>query len=283
MITEFITYIKDVKGYSQNTARAYANDLHAFVKVLKTIKPSARWSTITLQDIDEVVKYNVQRGLKPATTNRQISAVKALYDYMKREGLTDKNPARYESRRKQADTIPNTIPMHDLEEAYAEATGTTRLMLGLLVYTGIRIQELLDIRKHDVNTKTGEIIIRGKGMKERKVITAPDNSQELEEYMKNLRPDSFIFGSTSQREARYELHAILKRHSQAKQLSPHAIRHTFATEVAKQGSNVTTLAKMMGHNSIKTTQKYIDLTQQETQQAYKNYQSQTTRQRCINI
>lgn len=273
MITEFITYIKDVKGYSQNTARAYANDLHAFVKVLKTIKPSARWSTITLQDIDEVVKYNVQRGLKPATTNRQISAVKALYDYMKREGLTDKNPARYESRRKQADTIPNTIPMHDLEEAYAEATGTTRLMLGLLVYTGIRIQELLDIRKHDVNTKTGEIIIRGKGMKERKVITAPDNSQELEEYMKNLRPDSFIFGSTSQREARYELHAILKRHSQAKQLSPHAIRHTFATEVAKQGSNVTTLAKMMGHNSIKTTQHYIDLTQNNIDKTYQQYHS----------
>lgn len=271
MITEFITYIKDVKGYSDNTARAYANDLHAFVKVLKTIKPAARWSTITLQDIDEVVKYNVQRGLKPATTNRQISAVKALYDYMKREGLTDKNPARYESRRKQADTIPNTIPMHDLEEAYEEAKGTTRLMLGLLIYTGIRIQELLDIRKHDVNTTTGEIIIRGKGMKERKVITAPDNAQELEAYMRNLRADSFIFGCTSQREARYEVHAILKRHSQAPQLSPHAIRHTFATEVAKQGSNVTTLAKMMGHNSIKTTQQYIDLTQNNINQTYQQY------------
>lgn len=273
MITEFISYIKNVKGYSDNTARAYNNDLRSFVKVVKIINPSSRWSTLTLQDIDEVVKYNVQRGLKPSTTNRQISAVKALYDYMKREGMIDYNPARYESRRKQADTIPNTIPMHDLEEAYAEATGTTRLMLGLLVYTGIRIQELLDIRKHDVNTKTGEIIIRGKGMKERKVITAPDNSQELEEYMKNLRPDSFIFGSTSQREARYELHAILKRHSQAKQLSPHAIRHTFATEVAKQGSNVTTLAKMMGHNSIKTTQHYIDLTQNNIDKTYQQYHS----------
>lgn len=273
MITEFISYIKNVKGYSDNTARAYNNDLRSFVKVVKTINPSSRWSTLTLQDIDEVVKYNVQRGLKPSTTNRQISAVKALYDYMKREGMIDYNPARYESRRKQADTIPNTIPMQDIEASYAEATGTTRIMLGILMYTGIRIQELLDIRKHDVNTKTGEIIIRGKGMKERKVITAPDNSQELEEYMKNLRPDSFIFGSTSQREARYELHAILKRHSQAKQLSPHAIRHTFATEVAKQGSNVTTLAKMMGHNSIKTTQHYIDLTQNNIDKTYQQYHS----------
>lgn len=271
MITEFISYIKNVKGYSDNTARAYNNDLRSFVKVVKTINPSSRWSTLTLQDIDDVVKYNVQRGLKPSTTNRQISAVKALYDYMKREGMIDYNPARYESRRKQAETIPNTIPMQDIEASYAEATGTTRIMLGLLMYTGIRIQELLDLRKHDVNTKTGEIIIRGKGMKERKVITAPDNSQELEEYMKNLRPDSYIFGSTSQREARYELHAILKRHSQAKQLSPHAIRHTFATEVAKQGSNVTTLAKMMGHNSIKTTQHYIDLTQNNVDKTYQQY------------
>lgn len=271
MITEFISYIKNVKGYSDNTARAYNNDLRSFVKVVKTINPSSRWSTLTLQDIDDVVKYNVQRGLKPSTTNRQISAVKALYDYMKREGMIDYNPARYESRRKQAETIPNTIPMQDIEASYAEATGTTRVMLGLLMYTGIRIQELLDLRKHDVNTKTGEIIIRGKGMKERKVITAPDNSQELEEYMKNLRPDSYIFGSTSQREARYELHAILKRHSQAKQLSPHAIRHTFATEVAKQGSNVTTLAKMMGHNSIKTTQHYIDLTQNNVDKTYQQY------------
>lgn len=271
MITEFISYIKNVKGYSDNTARAYNNDLRSFVKVVKIINPSSRWSTLTLQDIDDVVKYNVQRGLKPSTTNRQISAVKALYDYMKREGMIDYNPARYESRRKQAETIPNTIPMQDIEASYAEATGTTRVMLGLLMYTGIRIQELLDLRKHDVNTKTGEIIIRGKGMKERKVITAPDNSQELEEYMKNLRPDSYIFGSTSQREARYELHAILKRHSQAKQLSPHAIRHTFATEVAKQGSNVTTLAKMMGHNSIKTTQHYIDLTQNNVDKTYQQY------------
>lgn len=271
MITEFISYIKNVKGYSDNTARAYNNDLRSFVKVVKTINPSSRWSTLTLQDIDDVIKYNVQRGLKPATTNRQISAVKALYDYMKREGMIDYNPARYESRRKQADTIPNTIPMQDIEASYAEATGTTRLMLGILMYTGIRIQELLDLRKHDINTKTGAIIIRGKGMKERKVITAPDNSQELEEYMKHLRPDSYIFGSTSQREARYELHAILKRHSQAKQLSPHAIRHTFATEVAKQGSNVTTLAKMMGHNSIKTTQHYIDLTQNNVDKTYQQY------------
>lgn len=269
MIQEYANYLSSIKGYSENTVKAYSRDLHDFVSHLKSHREDARWSNVTMEDIDAFVTYQYQRGMRPATTNRQLAAISGIFNYMKRQGLVKENPCRYENRRKVGTRLPNTIPSSDLSAAYAHAQGVTKLMIGLLSTTGIRIQELLNLTWEDVNTSTGEMRINGKGDKQRIVYTQPGIMKALRA-VEETGPQSGRMFYISQREARTMIYEALRPYSKARQLSPHAIRHTLATNMAANGTNVTTIARVLGHNDIRTTQKYIDMTQLSTKQAIMN-------------
>ena len=260
MIQEFCNYLRSIRGYSENTIRAYRNDLQTFAAWARENAASCKWSEITRDDIDAFLTHQQQQGLKPSTTNRQIAAISSLYRYLQRQGFAIINPCQYESRRKQAQTTPATIPAAHIKKAYERAQGATKLMLGLLATTGIRIQEMLDLKWNDINFEESSIHITGKGSKDRVVNTQDNILAMLKDVAKWARPERNIF-YISQREARYRIYEALRPYSNSRQLSPHAIRHTFATELAKQGVNCASIAKILGHNHIETSQKYIDLAQ----------------------
>lgn len=263
MITQYITHITTIKGGSPYTATSYRKDLQQFVQFIKQNYPSARWSTITKDMVEHFIMTLVAYGELPTTTNRKISAISGLYRYMATHGHDCMNPAQYVSRRKVAETIPNTIDTEQLRTAYDNAMGTVKVMLGLLMTTGIRLGEMLAIRWEDVNIKQGTILIHGKGMKERLVAVPARQLEEIGYAISRKNPKDTIF-HTSQFETRCMIYQALTPYCKAKQLSPHAIRHTFATEMAKAGANAPAIAKALGHNNIKTTQHYIDNTQMPT-------------------
>ncbi len=265
MIEDFINYLVTLKGYSVNTAEAYRRDLYDFAAWARSNLADARWSVITRTDIDNYIQYCVDSDLKPATTNRRLASISGLYRFFKRQGHDIENPCKYESRRKIADTIPNTIPMAELQEAYNHAMGATKIMLGLLATTGIRIQELLDLRYEDIDFEKASIKVRGKGNKERLLYTSPNHLDTLR--LAHLNGASGIIFNLTQRDARRMIWESLKPYSHAPQLSPHAIRHTFATNQAANGTNCSTLAEMLGHKDLNTTQKYIDIGQSNIKQA----------------
>lgn len=266
MIQEYINYLFTLKGYSLNTLKAYEKDLKDFVSWMHKNREGARWSTITREDIDAYVSDLVNIGLAPSTTNRRLAAISGIYSYFKREGLEVTNPVQFESRRKRPQAVPNTIPYKELEQAYNNSHGVVKVMLGLLITTGIRIQELLDIEWQDINFETSSIKIHGKGNKERLVYTNAAQLDTLRELYNMNKPCGLIFNQT-QRMARHMIWNALKPFSHAAQLSPHAIRHTFATNMAANGVNTSTLAIMLGHKNLDTTQQYIDFGQTSTQQA----------------
>lgn len=268
MIQEYKIYMTSIKGMAINTVKEYCKDISNFATWAKENTQDARWSKITRSEIDQYIINQAGQGISPATTNRQLAAISSLYNYMKREGYEVENPTRYESRRKLAKTQPNTITMSELKEAYRHTAGIERAMLGLLMTTGIRIQELLDIRAEDINPDQHSIKIHGKGSKERTVYTTDAVIRDIETI--KSRRYGLIFSMT-QRGARTILYHALRRYCTAQQLSPHAIRHTYATHLAAQGVNVTTIAKILGHESIRTTQKYIDMTQQEISSTMREY------------
>lgn len=269
MIREYTEYLLKLKGYSYNTTQAYAKDIQSFAAWAKQHKTDARWSNIERADIDAYIKEQYNQGKKPSTTNRQLAAISSLYRYFQRQGLEVSNPCKYESRRKVAETIPNTISKSELQVAYKNSKGVAKFMIGLLSTTGIRIQEMLNLTWQDVNFEENSLRINGKGQKDRKVYTTAEVLAEAKQAQKYCVLTNKMFWF-SQRWARTIIWEALKPYSKAKQLSPHAIRHTYATELAKQGENVTTIAKLLGHASIKTTQKYIDMTQVDTQRAASN-------------
>lgn len=262
MISNFTSYLLSIRGYSPRTAEGYAKDLKAFARWAKTHKEGAKWSTLTRSDIDEYITMRAKEGIKPATTNRELASISALYRFFIREGLLTSNPARFQSRRKVGYKLPNTIPSEDLQAAYKNSVGVVHVWIGILSTTGIRISELLDLKWEDIDFKTCCIEINGKGNKDRLVYTTPEYLDLLRQAYERHPAEGRIF-RYNERDARHMLWEALKPYSRAKQLSPHAIRHSFATSLARQGVNVATISTILGHNRIATTQKYIDMAQMD--------------------
>ena len=258
MINEFVIYLRCVRGYSENTIRAYAADLQRYARWAKENNQSARWSTTTREDLDRYLEHCSKQELSVSTTNRQLSAISALYRFMQRNGLDVENPCKYESRKKQGQTLPATINPKQLCKAYNRAHGIGKVMLGLLITTGIRIQELLDLTYEDIDFENCTLRIMGKGSKERIVRTEPEALKTLHGLVIDLKASGRIF-YMSQRKARSMIYDMLQPYCKGAALNPHAIRHTFATELAKAGESTTTIAKMLGHAHIETSQKYINM------------------------
>ena len=270
MIQNYIQYLSSIRNYSSNTCSSYQKDLSDFSKWAKAHLDNARWSAITRADIDKYVCYMVEIGLKPATTNRRLSAISGLYSYMKREGLEVENPCKFECRRKISRSIPNTINAEELKRAYENAKGVTRLFLGILSTTGVRLQELLDLSWEDIDFSESSLRINGKGAKQRIVYTTSEVLEELSRVKELIKPQGRMFRIT-QRDARHMIWEALRPYCHSKQLSPHAIRHTFATNLAKHGANVSQLGTLLGHEHLETTQKYIDMSQHNNKEIVQQY------------
>lgn len=268
MIEKFENYLRSIKGYSDNTVMAYCKDIRIFAKWMKNHKENARWSTITRDDIDDYVTELVKAGKKPATTNRHLASIASFYNMMKRDGVDIENPCKYESRRKRAETIPNTIPAAQLKQAYDHALGVTKLIIGLLATTGARIQEILDLNWEDINFNENSIVVNGKGRRERKLYTKKDIIDPLRK-VSEYRPQTGRMFNLEQRSVRYDIYQALRPYCTARQLSPHAIRHSFATTAANNGIPTSTLAQILGHKHLETTQRYIDLRQAPIENAMK--------------
>lgn len=258
MITEYINHISSVKGQSPLTCLAYEKALRHFATWANANLDRPRWRDITRHVIDNYVSDCAAAGAAPSTTNLRLAAIGGLYNFMKSIGYSVENPCYYESRRKVPQTTPNIIPLKDLRAAYDHSVGVTRVMLGILIASGIRIGELMNLEYHDIDTDQNTIKVHGKGAKDRVVHVPAHILYEIKCVKEHCPKNGKVF-SIPERMARKMIYEALKPYSQAKQLSPHAIRHTFATNLASQGVNVCTIGTILGHNHLETTQKYIDL------------------------
>lgn len=260
MITEYIDYLTNVEGYAGNTCIAYINDLRAFEAWALARSSNARWSTIRKEDVEEWVKELTEIGFKATTINRKVSALRGLYRYWMRKGMIDYNPARGIIPKKEDETLPSTIDTGTLHAAYELAEGDTKLIISLLYSTGIRLQEMLDIKWEDVDEEEGRILIHGKGRKERYVYIHPGTLQLLQE-----KKGSHTWKGTilpyGQRSVRRMLAKAIGSTGSTGPSNPHAIRHTAATQWAAAGASNTLLAKALGHSRIETSQRYVDLAQ----------------------
>lgn len=258
MIAQYINHIKAIRAYSPYTCKNYERDLRHFATWAKQNIEDARWSQITKQIIEKYTEEAVSAGQKPATTNRRLAALSSFYRWLNYQGYKVDNPCKYESRRKIAKTVPNTIDTNQLRTAYEKSEGLMHVVLGLLIYSGMRIGELMTLEWHDIDTNSSTIRLRGKGAKER-VVRVPEQAlKEIKAVKEHCNSNGRMF-NYSERSMRKMIHEELKKYCDAPQLSPHAIRHTFATHLASQGENVSTISSLLGHEHLETTQKYINL------------------------
>lgn len=264
MIENFCNYIRTNRGLSENTVKGYEESLRTFSRWAQRNYPGITWRTIEKTMIDNFVSAQVEYGIKPATIKRHISALRTFYKTILALGFEIKNPARYVSTPKLGEKLPKMVEPEAIGRALNDplATPLAKACIAIIFETGVRLSELMSIKPCDINNKNRSIRIHGKGNKERYVYYG----ELTAEHGRALR----TFG-ISDREIRRQIYEALRPHSKAPQLSPHAIRHTYASTLINNGMSIEAIRKLLGHEHTATTEIYAQMSNQRAYEQYRQY------------
>lgn len=288
-ISEFCTYLAGIRNLSENTRRAYEIDLDAFVSWCERegIDPL----TIEHRDLRSWLAEMSQAGYASTTINRHLSAVRSLYKWLVSRDITSQDAAAAVASPKLARHLPKTMSDIDVQKLFAacseDAAGLRdRAMLELLYASGARISEAANVRLGDIDYSQKQIRLFGKGSKERLVPLYPEALGAIKTYIKEGRSDllsrskqhsssnDYLF--ISARGNQMSAAALRKRFEYLVQLSgldggltPHAMRHTFATELLDGGADLRSVQELLGHESLSTTQIYTHLSVERLKEAAK--------------
>jgi len=259
-IDRFIIFLKINKGLSPNTISGYARDLRDFNVFFK----DKNLNRINLFDF---INGNIMGHYKPSTINRKLSSIRAFIKFINRYEKTDissKDIQNVKSRRK----LPSYHSFESLKPLFSN--DRDGLILLLLYAAGLRVSELINLHISNIFFDLGFLRVKGKGSKERVVPVDRNTIKLLENYIENERnryvksskPNDYVFLSRrGTKLSRQYIWVIVKRKalSIGLELSPHSIRHLFATHLIENGASLRAVQKMLGHESILTTQVYTDI------------------------
>lgn len=257
MIKEYLQYLADNKMYSSNTIRRY----HAVLVDFAHVMCGRSWSTITRTDIE---KYIASKSSASESTKASVlSAVRDVFRFACTHYGLPVNPARYISAPKLQKRIPHVVAAEDIAAAMKAAPKRIQLAIMLMHLCGLRVSECLSLTIEDF--KEHRIIVRGKGKKERYVYVV----SIIEELAHELCSSGLLFPDTSDRQFRYDIYCAFR--AVGVEMSPHMLRHTFASNMANAGIPLSHLAQLLGHESIKTTQIYLHADNQQVRNSYYKY------------
>jgi integrase/recombinase XerC len=288
-IDEFIRHLEHGVNASPLTVRCYNTDLREFERFIAGGAARARRRSIVSIDHLDVRSYLSHlhdRGVSRATVARKLAALRSLFRYLSRQGVMTRNPAAMVSTPKLDRRLPHPMPQNEVESLLESAFGSDprddrdRAILELLYATGIRVGETVgaDLGDLDLSGSTGEGMLRvfGKGRKERLVPIGSKAVTALRRYLKSrgeLVPrravpsgdrDALFLnargGRLTDRSVRRILDARLQRAALARDVSPHSLRHSFATHMLNAGADLRSIQELLGHASLSTTQKYTKVT-----------------------
>lgn len=269
MIKEFQFYCRHNLGLADSTIMEYGKDLHLFVTWLQATAGINRWSQVTRPTVEQWVSEQHANGTAPATIKRRVSAVRRLYQYAWLQGLCSENPAKYVSTPKNAKRLPAVIPVEDITATVTDASVnlSTRFLISVMAEAGLRISEAISLQASQFDTKRKSIKVTGKGNKERVVYYGDMTAQLFAQMMMRGELD---FGE-NERNNRYEIWSAIHEHSEAEKCNPHTLRHTFATKMVDSGASIETVSKLLGHESIQTTERYTHMGTKSIVDSYRQH------------
>ena len=272
LIDRFLDAIWMERGLSANTLGAYRADLMALARDLDehgvVLQDAAK------ADLLEFIARRVESGAKPRSTARQLSSFRRFYRYIMREGYRKDDPTADIEMPRIGRSLPKTLTEEEVE-SLLQAPNTDeplghrdRAMLELLYATGLRVSELISLRQSQVNFNQGVLRIVGKGDRERLIPLGDESLRWLKEFMEGPRMEillerqtEFLFptrrGNSMTRQAFWH---IIKRYATksgiSKKMSPHSLRHAFATHLLNHGADLRVVQLLLGHSDLSTTQIY---------------------------
>lgn len=288
-IDEYIDYLDTVKGYSSNTLKSYKEDITDFLNWIKSEKMAR-----DLLHIRNKVASNYKVSLKTnklsvSTINRKISSLTSFYAYLLKEGYVDNNYFEDVESLKKEKRLPHILKETEIDYLFNSIDRTNPLgnrnylILELLYGTGIRVSELCSLNISDLSFSDSTIKIRGKGDKERIVIMFDNLKDDLKNYINNdrlvlLRKSTNIDNRTlllnkngtslTARGVRVILNDIINKCGETYHITPHMLRHSFATTMLDHGADLRSVQELLGHESLSTTQIYTHVSIEQMKKEY---------------
>lgn len=280
-LSEYLEYLKYQKNYSDETIHSYSIDIEEFLDYINS-------ECINICEVGyDVVKawliHLDEKKNKSTTVSRKISSLRGFYKYLINNKVIDSNPFSLVSLPKKERHLPRFFYYNELEEMFQVSKLNTalgqrdRLLLEMLYATGVRVSELVNIKVSDINGE--EIRVLGKGNKERIVEFGDYAESILELYLNegykslNVKKSEYLFlnnrgGKLTTRGVRYILDNIINKTTIDKKISPHMLRHTFATHLLNEGCDLLTVQELLGHESLTATSIYTHITNDRLKEVY---------------
>lgn len=284
IILKFIDELKYEKNYSDHTTNGYLKDLYEFLEYIND-KGIKKFNDITYQDLRLYINYLFNQGYSNKTISRLISSLRSFFKYLKKEEIIDNNPCALISNPKLDKKLPKCLNFEETERLLNALNTATKegirdsLILEILYSTGIRVSELVNIKFNDVSLSNKTIIVNGKGSKQRIVYFGEKCEKKLELYMKksynefNVNNAEYLLLSKTGKKLNDRIvRKIIDKASFIAgikmKISPHVLRHTFATHMLSDGADLRTVQELLGHENLSTTQIYTHLTNEEIRKVY---------------
>ena len=296
-VAAFLSHLRSERALSANTVSAYRSDLVQLTDMVRTASHSVRWEQVNVRRLEDFSVDLVDRGYNQSTVARKIAAVRSFFQFMAEEGLVERNPAERLHVRRPGRPLPDVLSeqdMVDLLEAAAAHPGPeglrNRAMLELTYAAGLRVSEVVGptgLELTSISLDDGWVRVLGKGSKERVVPLYPGITDLLRLYLREARPRLARRDRLSQREPRsiflnaqgkpitrqgYWL--VLKRCAAETniyaRITPHTLRHSFATHLLHGGASLRHVQELLGHANIATTQIYTHLTDDQIRNAFES-------------
>lgn len=276
-VDNFLYFLKKELNYSDYTIKNYQLDLTDFFKYVD--KSNIDFLSIENIHVRGYLKYLDTCNLKNTTISRRISALRTFYNYLLEKGLVKSNIFLNVKNPKLEKKLPNYLNYTEIEELLASIDTKTdeglerRLLIEMFYSTGCRVGEMVNIKISDIDFNSKSIKVMGKGSKERIVYYGDYASKYLEDYLKNKDKKGYLF--TNQKgekltieEVEYIVRDIMKHISIKTHVTPHTLRHTFATHLLNNGADIRTVQELLGHANLSTTGIYTHVSSDRLKDVY---------------
>jgi len=289
-IKHFVQYLKIERSLSENSIEAYLRDVEKLKQFMEMTHPKINAQLVTAKQLQGFISYINELGMSAHSQARILSGIKGFYKYLMFEELVDKDPTALMEGPKLGRKLPDTLEYHEIEKLLeaidmsSPEGGRNRAMLEVLYSSGLRVSELVDLKRANVYYDLGFLRVVGKGNKERLVPVGRDALKYLKIYVEEIRPlipvksdqEAFVFlNRRGSRLTRVMVFIIIKglaaKIGLKKAISPHTFRHSFATHLIEGGADLRAVQEMLGHESITTTEIYTHLDRDYLKQVIREF------------
>ena len=286
IIQEFLEFLSVEKGFSPNTIHSYSLDLRKLFLFFGKEKISLQKAGE--EDLIKFIHHQSRANLSSRSIARLISSVKSFYKFLILDGVINKSPASNLSTPKLWMDLPKFLTEKEVDGLLAQPKEKSshgprdKAMLELLYATGLRASELISLKLKDLNLEQGFVLCRGKGGKERIVPLGHSAQMALRRYLQKARPKlmkkentSLFLTNRGGAFTRQGFWKMLKGYGEQagleRKISPHVLRHSFATHLLERGADLRSVQLMLGHSQITTTQIYTHVSRKQLQKVYEKY------------